>query len=803
MKRAVLIAVVFAVFLPLGGASTITDVGVSKQQPWTDDAFDITTTCTPENQTHQVVLENVTRDRVDGRTVWAPGTDLSFTANPDVEGEYFLRTEKVKDYINARGSFGPGDYRFAVRCGAGNASDAAFGNVTVRRLVASLEEGLGGTYYTDETAKALVEVRVEAFGSTPVWAGDVERPTFWVDWGDGREALPYWFDAERKYWALNVSMPAQTGDRAAALVAAYDGAETSDTTTVTVEEPLSFDVSASPLEVGAGDTVTLDVAATHRGDQLTVGKEDVSVTVDGSTVTGLTAETVAEGASRFTFPAPDLDPGAYQLGVDLSGYSASATRTLRYPIMVEGRFEDRNGQGVRHALRFRDGQRTVMELSGRGDYAGSVLPGTYDVEAVFENGRAAARFSDVDVEAWDDPLRYARYEGGVPGLRVAGLYAFRAGMDFDAVDLTLEYDEAAVDNPDGLAVFRCDGWNMGDGTCYTGWSEVAADFDAVQAEARVSSASLSAFAVGRRDGLRVLHGHEKEAYLPDGAVSFGGMVQDGAGNPVQNASVTLDLAPAGMTRTVTTDAQGRYTFTVPAPDAAGTYTAELTAAKAPYADGGAAFTFDVERPPRLEVTAPDSVTLRQNSSKRMDVFVKNTGYAAIDDIQAGTEDIPFLERVAYNRASLERNESRRVTVSLAAGPNATPGTHTAKIRFTYADDAAVEHVFGVTVEAVETASGSQTTLTGNLPVSGVSAALADASPAGVPVTTVVFVVLLLQGGIVAFFFLRTRIGVDRPVIGTVSTVRDDISAPGLFGGGEPERENVLRAVDHIKEELDR
>lgn len=799
------------------GAVNLTSVSVEQGDTlWLSQDPQIAAECDPGSVVtpHSVYVENVTRDGI----VFPAGEDLLF--DHDTNNDYFL--SDFKSFIEKKDSYTAGVYTFFVACedADGTDLDRVQHSFMVKTLELALVSGLEETMYAGDVAKVNATLKEVGEGSPHV-IGAGEDPSFSVDGV---------FNSNTNQWVLNMPIPEEPGTHDITITASHDGATASVTQEVTVSDVLQFDVNVPKTMVNPGSTVSFTVSAVHEGEPLDLDAGDIGVTFDGDDIIGDVTVTDTSGSSTtFTVELPERDPGAYDLTVELDRNgvpSASRTFTVKHPVRITGAFVDQDDDPVSFTLDFSQDDVTEHRFSGNGAYDEKLTPGVYNVTMDFND--AVVRLYNVDVGEWEDPVRYAAYGGSaVPGFALAGLYAYQSALSYDDARLTLRYNAGNVDNPEELEVYRCRGWNVDKASCYTDWEEVSASFSTVNNRVHVNTEVEGAYAIGRRDALQLKYAVEelKASYTPDDELYVTGLVRNAAGDRVPNASVSLSVDDADISTRTWTDGNGAFDFTVAAPEEQGSYTAELTAVQDPYRDGGASFTFDVQRPPNIDIVAPQNVRTRANTSKNVTIYVENNGFAEITDLAPVLDDVPFADQIIYDEAPLQIGDNREFTLVLAVPANASAKTHTAEIVFSYKGEER-SAAFGVTVDPLEDAeveeNASSETVIGmisrSIPsVSAPGVGSGPLLPSTVSLQSVVVAIIALQVGIVLFFTVRGRAGgagaerdhVIRTVNGIKREVRQhqrDRLTPGARNAfwrrsDGVERDQVLRTMTHIKDQI--
>ncbi len=828
-RYVVLLASVFLV-ITAAGAVDAADVTVEPGNTlWQSEEFSVHADCIPtanQSEEYTVYVENISKG---GETAYPESSELPFNY---MEGSFVLDGDAVKQFLNGVYGYEAGGYTFFTTCEEidGSAAATVKNTFEVERLTMTMQDDLtADSYFADEEENVSLVLKREGKGNAKIVGGGSEVQ---FDITADDESLPVsrYYQTSSNAWVLNTVFPDEPGDYTVTLTASHDDATATVERDITVQDTLQFAITPSTQQVSAGETIELDIDAVYEGEELSLEKDDLDITVDDDSV--MDDVTMLDGSTA-ELTLPEQDPGTYELAVtlDRDGVpSATAEFTVRYPISVVGEFVDREDDPIAYQFQMTQDGDSRMQTSGNGEYAEQVVPGMYNVSLNFH--AAELVFRNVDVEEWENPVQYRRYRGdSLPGLRLAGLYSYQTALSYDTAELSLQYDPGAVDNPEQLEVYHCPDWNAGTKTCYGSWSAVSADRDTVNSRMHVDAISEGAYAIGQRTGLGVTYAADdvQSTYTPDDEIVLSGRVRSPAGADVGNASVTVAVDDTDIGTTARTGADGTYDVSLSVPETADTYTIDITAEKDPYRDGSTSVEFDVERPASLDIVAPDSVTASANTTENVSVYVENTGYTTINDLTPETADIPFFSRIAFDGRPLQPGESRSTPVTLQIPANTSTDTHKAEIAFAYGDHTATA-VFGLTVEeqeTQETGDSTETETTSGM-IAGSLAAIPSAGTylpdigvpdVSMPFTELVFLIIALQIGVVVIVLVRGRVILDDPqrdqVLHAVSTIKDDVgqaihtqqstdtaTTPSLRGRNDAvERDNVIRAMDHIKEQL--
>jgi hypothetical protein len=796
---------------------SITDVTVKPdREVWMSQDFNISGHCKPTAET-RLYVDNLTVIDETGDAI-KPELDTDDLRFNNIGG--YLPQSSLQPYIN---EFGPGYFFFDLQCEEtdGQATDAHADNFTVKELDLALEDTTTGSYAGEP-------YRIQAQLTNTLGGGAVTDNVDFEVLIDGdpvslTKPTPY---AQGDTWMLNITLPNQPDTYDLTVRAHHDGATATASRQLTVERALQFQLSVTPSSVTAGDRIEIGLDGQYRGDNLPISRDDIQVRLDGNSLSDVEAQTGESCDNcRFSITAPEKEPGAYDLDVKLTAGNTAATRssTVTYPAQLNGDISNHDGTPLPFDLALEKGGKTVKRMSGKGSYSLGVIPDVYDVVFSFPDPtwRAQLTLTGIPVAGWDSPLRYARYaDTSIPGLRLGGLYAFKSSLNYNTALIEMSYTTENIRNPDDLSIYYCSGWNFENKQCYSEWSAIGGTFDSVSSTAQTNASFLDgAYAVGKREKLRLDYSLPSDRYTPDDTVQFSGRVQDGSKQPVPNATVDIEVIGSSVSRTVRTAGDGTFSVSFPAPNQDLEYRIAMEAAKQPYRSDTEDISFNVDRVADMELALPDSVPVTANTTTTVDAYLRNTGFQEIRNLQPYTSDVPFFSRLSLDRRPLQVNESRKVSLLLDIPADTDPQTYTADIAFGY-DDRNVSKTFGIVVEpsveaqerqesdTASTSTGITSSLTGRL----------SAMPSidlGSP--TLLVVIALLVQALVVVAAVRTRSTeerrkeISRAFNGIKDTIKEEKqhfgSHTGEHGGrfsrrdDSIERDRVMRSISRIKQEL--
>ncbi|MCJ7478710.1 MAG: carboxypeptidase-like regulatory domain-containing protein [Candidatus Nanohaloarchaeota archaeon QJJ-7] len=796
---------------------TVSDVSVEPSQTiWNDQDFRIETTCGPTSGTYEVYVQNISHDGFSRDSK----DSLSLIAEDETNAEYFIDGENVRDFWEELDDFSAGDYSFFVGC-TNETTDFKSSKFSVEVLKTDLIQGLEkDVYYTEQEEELYFSV-LKGVGDSDIDIG--EDVNFTVSIGGETRDLIEGYNSNDNEWKMSMKMPSEPGNYEPTLKAYHNGTTESLSREIKVEERLQFDATVSDTTIFDGKAVEVDVEAANRGKSIEVVEDDIDFSLDGDDLDNVSVkETSRDGASTFSVFLPNMSRGNYDLDIEFSreDFQASETVKIKYPARLEGEFRGEDDDALPFVLRFLDDGKEVRKIDSKGDYTSSIVPGTYNVELEFphETFPASISLEDVDVDSWDGPIRYQFYSSleEVPGMKLAGLYAYMSALDSESRSFSLGYSTENIDNPRDMEVLQCTGWNMESGECWGSWDNVEAEFNYVGSEALFVDEGEGAYAIGVRENLDVRYSVGEEVYDPDDTVQVQGTVRDEDENSVFNASVSL-IRSGSVVDQMRTDDQGIFNLSVPSPDTEGSHSLTLEASKEPYSRGDVSFDIEVERPSSISITAPDKVSANAGEERNISMYVSNTGFTTIRDFEVIEDDVPFIKDLEYDTSPIEMNQSREVLLELEISPNVSEDTYTAEPVFVH-DGNRKSYAFGITVDPVENSTVSPTGMVASRgdPLKGALPSI-DIPSGEVLIgdnllNKIIFLILVVQAAAVVAVVFRRRAPEEREdLTQTVSYIKEEIGGESQQNPVEVtttstdiddvERERIIRTFSHIRNQI--
>ncbi len=452
-----------------------------------------------------------------------------------------------------------------------------------------------------------------------------------------------------------------------------------------VKEPLELILSLNKREFVPNDLIKITVSAYEKGEAIILSKDYLTFKVGSVLIESEKISLSASGNSFiFEFGMPNLSPGNYDLEIrfNYKNYSLVKREQIGYIIPISGKFLDLNNKGISATIRFLINgiEKKKISTDSSGYYSGSIIPGTYDIEFTFP--QSTLTLYSVNLENFEDPIKYYYTQKDVEGIKSAGFFIFETSLPYSYARIVMNYDESKVRNENNLKIFKCKDWNTGSLTCNSGWEEVFGLIDNVKNTVTLETKSLSAYVIGESKSLEIQVSLNKEFYSPEEVVIITGVVRDSEKNLIQNALVNITLAGI-ISKSVYTDAAGIFSLEFPAPNE-GTYNIFLEASKKTYSSANSSLMLNVIRKKDISIVSPDSIRIEQGSEKIFDILLVNTGQTDLYNISI------FISGIASNYLEFPQflneikvGEEVKVPIKFKIPENEPPSTSslTIKVRF--------------------------------------------------------------------------------------------------------------------------
>jgi hypothetical protein len=515
--------------------------------------------------------------------------------------------------------------------------------------------------------------------------------------------IPYWTGKGQR---LRMTAPNSDGNYMLELLAEFQGESVLVQTGVQVRDLLKLEIlSIDKSSISEVEPVNVRIKATERGNAIAITESDLRITLvnDDNAEYDVIIESVKQDSSGYTIEItpPNLVPGRYRLRIefDYNGKGMVEEEDLYYTIPISGEISH-NGKGMVVELQFTDddGLTRSWLTDSKGLYSGQLSPGTYDI--TLRHRESKLILYDVDITEFDDPIRYY-YLGDRPisGIDNAGLFVFEAALSYSSAFVELHYMEKSVDGPESaLGVYRCSDWNGEE--CYSEWEELDSDVDTVRNSAEVTVSSLSAFAVGTREGIKSEISLDKEEYNLYDDLHLDGLAIFDDNHVLADAAVTGIIKGTSKSATTTTNQDGVFNLDFTVPDEPGEYTIKVTIEKEPFSSISAEKIFNVVKSRSLSIDIPTGIKLEAKGNKIINFTIKNTGQLELTDVTITFEDVTDAITVIMERdniGALDPQEEASLSFDLISLLNSTT-TYTMKVVVDSDEGVGAEKSIAVTTE---------------------------------------------------------------------------------------------------------
>jgi hypothetical protein len=678
-------------------APSITNLSLSPSQDlWVGEGLTISLRCTDDAN---LSISSATAEVTGSGGYSIP--DKSFTSSQG--GSFSLYIDPI--YLSS-----PDDFNVAIKCISEDDSvTSTSAEFTVSNLSMDLTLASGSQPYLGDSIEMDAMVRKN---SVTISSG----PQFSVQSNGNPATLKVAppFDPS-KGWILYMNSPSSSGSYDLAITATYGRASVTRTVPVKIIDPIQFYISSTDKRlVSSEEIVTFSIYAIDHGSGITVTKDNLQIRV-GSSFAIIDSITPVSNYYSVSAIMPGLIPGSYQATAVLSykGYSYSSTTNLNFVVPVSGKLTDDSGHGVPATIRFsQDGnERNVLYTDSNGAYSGELTSGTYEISASLTHTSFVLYGTTVD--SFDDPIKhYFLTTGGPAGLDVAGVYVYEATVPYKNASVEMKYDESSVGDESSIKIYRCDSWNTGKLSCYSGWKEAFGYVDTLRNTVYVNTSSLSTFAIGSLKSLSFDFNLNKKEYALNDLIKVRGMVVDSSQTPVQNATVIVRIPEAMVVHSTTTDSNGLFSFDLTSPSIEGTYTVRLSSEKSPYVLFNSSSSFVVKKSSGVSIVGPETVKAQAGSVVTEEFTITNIGQTDLLGINITLESIPsWYYSIVWEAKSLKSKENAIAKVTFIVPKNATASTTGLTLRVANAA-ASAEKVFGFTVTEAEASQDTSAPATG-------------------------------------------------------------------------------------------
>ena len=437
----------------------------------------------------------------------------------------------------------------------------------------------------------------------------------------------------------------------------------------------------------------------------------LSYQIDSTLINKENIVTTSGNPFQIKITMPDKDPGKHTLKIILSynGYTANKIIPINYVITASGKIVDINGKGV-SGIRIFLNNALKFTTSTDGTYSGNILPGIYDMK--IELPHSTLYLNDVDIESFNDPIKYYYLTTDVFGIKSYGLFIYDVSLPFSNARIIMNYDWTKVPDEKELRVYKCDEWNPVKKVCNSEWEEQTAEIKS--GTATVETASLSAYVIGIRKVLSVNFGLDKDVYNLNSPVKIDGIVEEGT-TPIDNATVKIFLNGNLVSSTQSKNGVFRVEFL--APDKEGNYTLLVTAEKQPYMICNNTRILVVKKSKEIALMIPDPVRVKQGENKTVNFLIINVGQSDVSNISVSLDGLPTdYYRILEFPKTLKVGDNMTIPIRFVIPVNASENTFSATFRVN-SNEVSKEQIFGFTIE--KSIPKENITYTTNVPTANV------------------------------------------------------------------------------------
>ncbi len=502
-----------------------------------------------------------------------------------------------------------------------------------------------------------------------------------------------------KGWVLVIDSPLTSGTYIATVTAFHNRNNITNSASVVVKRPISFDVvSLDKTELLGNDSIVITVEALEKGAAIDLKADYLDIKINS---TGISILDITRINNRHTVKVsvPALLPRTYSMEIIFSykTYSAAITKTVSYVIPVSGKIVDESGNGIKAKLKFISdlGEKTI-ETDSTGSYSGVIVPREHDIEIIFPESEL--KLFDVMIDEFEDPICYQALQNiETPGLWTSRIYVFEVDLQFSKVFMQLSYDDKTVFDESQLSLYRCDNWNVGNKVCNVDWVRVAAEIDSVRNLIKLNKSSLSAYAIGEEKRIKVDYGLDKAIYNLNDVIKIKGITQDDNNKEVGNVNLTIGILGTEISQKTVSDDNGIFELELLAPDSEGTYELSIKAEKLPYLSFEETESIEIVKSKELSVVAPDIIKITQGDNATSEIIIVNVGQTDLFDVKISLTGFPEdYYTLGESIAQISAGQESRVTLQLDIPENASKNTYSVNLEVS-ADNITVEKIFAITI----------------------------------------------------------------------------------------------------------
>ncbi len=485
----------------------------------------------------------------------------------------------------------------------------------------------------------------------------------------------------------------------------YLGETNSSTKNIQLKNPVEFGfIDIDKREFLPDDNITVTIKAIEKGNPIPLQNLQLKFQISDKQCTILSKAQTGNNIVVI-FSAPSLSPSTYNMSIKITyndyrwEYNSI---TVDYGVPININMKDSSDKGVTAQFRFLINgiEKKKFVTNSDGSFSGYIPPGTYDIELTPSNSKLI--LYGVTINSFDNPIRYDHLstDMNIPGIGVGDLYVFEVALSYSSAYLELKYDSSKILDEDKITVYKCENWNFGRKICSGDWKTVSSTIDNIRDLVKINTSSLSTFLVGYKKGMNLKFDTDKDDYYLNDIIKITGIVEDDAGQPIQDAEVTANIPGTETSTSGKTDSGGVFAFELIGPDQEGDYNIIVKAEKSPFSGINASKTTKFVRSSQLSLVVPENVKINQGESYPMWFSLVNIGQTDFSDLKLSLSGIPDEFYTLPDISELKASEEKRIALDFNIPIDAVKASHTGKFRVTY-DDTYLEEQFILTVLSPE------------------------------------------------------------------------------------------------------
>jgi len=514
-------------------------------------------------------------------------------------------------------------------------------------------------------------------------------------------------------WMLKVDAPSSEGVYNIEVVAKYEAAQATATSTIEIKEPLQFElIDIDKLWVKPSDNITMTFRALFKGQEISLKSEYFNIQIN-SVNQPIQEISRSGGYSYVKIVAPQLSPGSYDMKIRFA-YMASTkefSRTIEYVVPINGMILDSGNKSVYTQMKFtRNGTERLITTDSSGSYSNYLPIGIYSVQLIFPS--ATLYLSNVIIDSFDNPIRFDHPAASIniPGIQDAGVFVFEVALSYQDAYIEMKYDDSRVSDESRINVYKCKNWNFGNRICSENWTMVNAETDSVRNFVKLNTTSLSAYVIGYRKTIRVNSASDKDVYNLKDLIKIKGLVEDDSKNPVGGAEIKVSIQNTSISASTKSDPSGIFSLEFLGPNQEGDYNILLTAEKLPYFGFNQTIPIKVVKSEGFSVAIADTIRVRQGENFTAEASLISLGQTDYSNLTISLNGVP---REYYTLSKtidrLLSGEEKKIPITFTIPEDASKTTYSATLRVESSNFIA-EQTFALTITTVgESNSNTQPT----------------------------------------------------------------------------------------------